>query len=308
MNTKKNKDTQKNIIIIVGPTAIGKSNHAIELAKKNNAEIISADAFQVYKEMDIGTAKVSKKLLNEIPHHLINIKTPNEPYSVVEFLKFTNEIIQKVSKKNKPIIICGGTGFYIQSFLYNYQFPNQKQINTNPNTIKIRKELELECQNSSAQYMWEKLNKLDPEAAKIMSPNDKRRIIRALEVIKTTNKLASSFRQRTLEPRKDTTLIGLTAPKPIIHNRINERVDLMIKEGLIQEVEMLLKKYDSNSQAFQALGYKQVIEYLKGRIQKEEMIECIKIKTRQFAKRQMVWFKKVETIQWHNINQKRCTS
>jgi tRNA dimethylallyltransferase len=287
---------KKDITLIIGPTAIGKSDLAIEYAKKNNSEIISADAFQVYKYMDIGTAKVPLTIRNKIPHHLIDIKEPNESYSVAEFLSLSEKIITNLRKKNTPIIICGGTGMYINAFLYNYKFQDKTE---NP---KLREKIQKEAEEIGPIKLWEKLNNIDPKSANIIDPNNVRRTIRALEVYYQTDTLPSKIRTKSASQRQDVNIIGLSSERKTIVERINIRVDQMIENGLIEEVKNILDMaYDQNAQAFEALGYKETIKYLNGSITKEEMINLIKVKTRQFAKRQMTWFKKIENIQWHNI-------
>jgi tRNA dimethylallyltransferase len=283
---------EKDILIIIGPTAIGKSALAIEKAQDLGAEIISADAFQVYKYMDIGTAKVSKDIRNQIPHHLIDIKEPQENYSVAEFMNLTKNIINDLRAKNKPIIICGGTIFYIYAFLYNYQFNKEK---SDP---EYRQKLEKTAKEYNSEYLWNKLNKIDPKAANNIHPNNTKKIIRQLEIYYQYNKLPSKIRIKSKKPRADVSIIGLKTEREKLYTLINKRVDLMIEQGLIEEVRHLLNKYPDNSQAFEAVGYKETIQYLKGSITKEEMIELIKQKSRNFAKRQLTWLKNFENVKW----------
>lgn len=282
---------KKDITIIMGPTAIGKSDYAVKLALKTHAEIISADAFQVYRGMDIGTAKPSIQTQKLVPHHLIDIKNPDEPYSVAEFLSLTEAKINEIRLKNRPIILCGGTAFYLYAFLYQFEFTPHE-----PDPA-LRKRIYEECDQIGNQALWEKLKLLDPQSAERIQYHNTRRLIRAFELLYQTQKTPSEIRKRKETPRADTHIIELTAPREIIYERINTRVDQMIQEGLISEVEGLLKKgYSPDLSAFQGLGYKETIQYIKGDITQSEMIEYIKQKTRNFAKRQLTWYKKFDHV------------
>jgi len=282
----------KDITIVIGPTAIGKSDFAIAKALETSAEIISADAFQVYKGMDIGTAKVSSEIRSEIPHHLIDIKCPDEDYSVADFMRLSEKIIASLRQQHKPIIICGGTGFYINAFMRGFEFPDVKQ------NSQIRKELQEKALVHGNVSLWDQLQQIDPVSAAALEPNDQKRIIRALEIYYQTNVVPSSLKKRAANIRPDIHIIGLNAPREIIYDKINIRVDQMYQNGLIEEVEKLLKKYEENLNAFEAIGYKETIQYLKGRISKQEMIELVKRKTRNFAKRQLTWYRRFENVQW----------
>lgn len=285
----------QDITCIIGPTAIGKSAYAIELAKRTQAHIISADAFQVYKDLNIGTAKVLPDEQDGVPHHLIDIREAHESYSVAEFLDETKNIIETCRKSNTPIIICGGTGLYVRSFLYDYSFPDS--IDTSR-----RHDIEARGIEIGAQALWEELNTKDPEAAHKIPYQNMRRTVRALEVIEETGKKFSESSKRDTQPRNDTTIIGLTADRDVIIDRINKRVDLMVESGLIEEVQTLLKKgVPEDAQAFEGIGYKETIQYLNGSLTKPEMIDLIKIKTRQFSKRQMTWFRRLDNVNWHTI-------
>ncbi|MCP4049253.1 MAG: tRNA (adenosine(37)-N6)-dimethylallyltransferase MiaA, partial [bacterium] len=199
-------------------------------------------------------------------------------------------------KKNKNIIICGGTGFYINAFLYNYTFTDDTT-----NTA-IKSHLLKESEKYGPVKMWERLNIIDPASARIIDPNNNKRVIRALEIYEHTKIPPSSFRKKSDAARKDTKIIGLTAPRELVYQRINNRVDQMIDTGLIDEVRQLLDMgYHQKLQAFEALGYKEAASYLTGSIEKQEMIELIKLKTRQFAKRQITWFKRFNNVHWINI-------
>jgi tRNA dimethylallyltransferase len=283
---------EKDITLIIGPTAIGKSALAIAQARKTDAEIISADAFQVYRGMDIGTAKVTKAIRAEITHHLIDIKDPNQDYSVAEFLNLTAQIIQNLRKKKKPIIICGGTGFYMNAFINGFDLP---EMDKNP---ELRACLTKKMALVGTAPLWEELNKIDPKTASLINKNDPKRIIRALEIYTQTKTLPSLLRKQALAPRKDIKIIGLTAPREIIYDNINKRVDQMYQTGLLEEVKSLWQKYGDSQKAFEAIGYKETILCLKGSITKPEMLELVKKKTRNFAKRQLTWYRRFKNVEW----------
>ncbi len=287
------------ITVIIGPTASGKSDYAIQLAQKINAEIISADAYQIYKGLDIGTAKVTPSQQALIPHHLIDIKAPTEPYNVTEFIKQSKKIIKHIRSRQKPIIICGGTGLYIRSFLYNYQFPI-------PSTPHKKTTPPTHLENKDTKDLWKQLNDIDHETAKKIPYQNKRRIIRALTIFYETNQKPSKIKQQRDIIRSDVKLIGLRYPRTTLIQRINTRVDQMIKNGLVNEVTQLLHiGVHPTAQSLQAIGYKEIVDYLTPQKNTHingstlnDTIERIKIKTRQFSKRQMTWFKKIPHVQW----------
>ena len=285
------------LIVVVGPTASGKSALAIKIAKKFNGEIVSADSRQIYRGMNIGTAKPTKKEIIAIPHHLIDIKNPNENYTVAEYKRDAIKTINKILKKKKLPILVGGTGLYIKAILDNLNIPEVAP------DMKLRGKLEKKIKKYGLKYLFEKLIKIDPEAAYIVDQNNPRRIIRALEIAIKTKKQFSSQR-KTGKPIFDFLEIGIEWPKNTLNERINKRVDLMIKEGLIGEVENLIKKYGQKHQSFDAIGYREIIEYLNKKSSLETAIDLIKNKTRRYAKRQITWFKKDKRINWIK-NQKR---
>tara|TARA_A100001015_G_scaffold96156_1_gene106883 strand:+ start:2258 stop:3121 length:864 start_codon:yes stop_codon:yes gene_type:complete len=281
------------ITYIIGPTGIGKSSYAIKLAQELNAEIISADAYQVYKGMDIGTAKISKEEQKIVPHHLIDIRNPDEAYNVTDFLNYTKEIIKNTKKH---IIICGGNGLFARAFLYNYAFPNA------PSNPKIRKKLENQYGTGGKQSLWNLLNSIDPISASKIHPNNRHHLLRALEIFEITKKPASHIKHQSTHPRNDTKIIGLTTDKNRVINRIHTRVDSMIKQGLIEEVSKLKKEdYTQNLPALKCIGYKECFDYLNNSITLEEMIDLIKVHTQQFSKQQMTWFKKIQNVTWKTI-------
>lgn len=283
------------VVIICGPTASGKTALSIELAKKINGEIVSADSMQIYDEMNIGTAKPDKEEMQGIKHYLIGNIKPTQRYSVSEFKKDAIASIEEIISKNKMPIVVGGTGLYVNSLVYGIDYP---EIETN---LKYRKQLEQEVLEKGLQYLYDRAVEIDKEAMKNISPNDKKRILRVLEIYKETGKTKTEIEK---ESRKngipyDYRIFAINMPRDILYDRINKRVDIMLEKGLIQEVEELYKKYGEKLiTSMQAIGYKEVVEYLKGNCSKEEMIEKVKMETRRYAKRQLTWFKKIENVHW----------
>ena len=285
---------KQKVIVICGPTASGKTALSIELAKKINGEIVSCDSMQIYKEMDIGTAKPTKEEMQEIPHYMINTIFPNERYSVADYKKDAKKAIREIIKKGKVPIIVGGTGLYVDSLIYEIEYPDIKFDE------KYRQELEEQVRKDGLEKLYNKAKKIDPEAMLKISSNDKKRILRVLEIYKATGKTKTEQerKSREKEPEFDYLVYGLNMPREKLYERINLRVDIMIKQGLIKEVEEIYKKYNEFPTAMQGLGYKEVVEYLEGHLTKEEMIEKIKQETRRYAKRQMTWFRKNKQTIW----------
>lgn len=279
------------VIVIVGPTASGKTRLSIQLAKKFNGEIVSADSRQVYKGMDIGTAKPTKKEMGAVKHYLINIKNPNQDYAAAEYKKDALRAIEKILKKNKTPIIVGGTGLYVKSVVDNLTIPAVKPDR------KLRAKLEKEIKKYGLEYLFERLIRLDPEAAYIVDPKNPRRVIRALEIAVKTKKPLSSQRKFG-ESLFDFLEIGILMPKEKLRKRINQRVDQMMQDGLLKEVKKLVKKYGSDLKSLDAIGYREIIDYLNKKISLEEASDLIKKNTRRYAKRQMTWFKKDKRIHW----------
>lgn len=283
------------VVIICGPTASGKTALSIELAKKINGEIVSADSMQIYDEMNIGTAKPDKEEMQGIKHYLIGNIKPTQRYSVSEFKKDAIASIEEIISKNKMPIVVGGTGLYVNSLVYGIDYP---EIETN---LKYRKQLEQEVLEKGLQYLYDRAVEIDKEAMKNISPNDKKRILRVLEIYKETGKTKTEIEK---ESRKngipyDYRIFAINMPRDILYDKINKRVDIMLEKGLIHEVEELYKKYGEKLlTSMQAIGYKEVVEYLKGNCSKEEMIEKVKMETRRYAKRQLTWFKKIENVHW----------
>lgn len=272
------------IYIIVGPTASGKSTYALELSKYfNNAPIINADAFQIYKEMDIGTAKVKPGTIEYNIHHLLDIKYPNEEFSVMEYQKLFRNKIDELSKQYENIIVCGGTGLYIKASIYDYVF--EEQIDDDVS--------DLEKLNNDELY--EMLKELDFDSTLNIHPNNRKRVIRAISIARSSKKTKSSSismqEHKLIYPESSIKIFMIDKPRDLIYKRVNERVDEMVNEGLVDEVKNLLKKYDLSITASQAIGYKEIIQYLNGDITLESAIELIKKRTRNYVKRQITFFK-----------------
>ena len=260
-----------------------------------NGEIISADSMQIYKDMSIGTAKPTVEEMQGIKHYLVDCISPSERYSVSQYKKQASEAIEEILTKGKTPIVVGGTGLYIDSLIYGIDF---KEFEFDK---KYRDELEKEVANGKLLELYEKAKKIDPEAIQKISPNDKKRILRILEIYKATGKNKTEQNKESLRNGVPYNYIvfALNWDREVLYKRINKRVDIMLEQGLISEVEELLKKYGDNMPtAMQGLGYKEVKQYLDGKLTKEEMIDKIKQETRRYAKRQLTWFRKNKDTVW----------
>ena len=285
--------TRKPIVVfIVGPTGVGKTDIAFELAKKINGEIISADSMQVYKGMDKATAKPPFEFRKQIPHHLIDIIDPGADYSVADFKDRAEAIIRTVLLSGKTPIVVGGTGLYVKG-LVDGLFPGPGADWT------IRQKLEQEAQDQGIESLHQRLQEVDPEAASKIKPKDLRRIIRALEVYETTKSTISKLRKNTtgISNKYDVRLFGITMDRAELYKKIDERVDKMFESGLVDEAKKLMSENLSRS-ASQAIGYKEIFAYLKGEYDLEEAKRILKRDTRHFAKRQLTWFRKDKRIIW----------
>lgn len=285
---------KEKVIVICGPTASGKTALSIELAKKINGEIISADSMQIYKEMNIGTAKPTKEEMQGIKHYLLDFVSPNERYSVAQYKQDAKNAIKEIISKGKIPIIVGGTGLYIDSLIYEIEY-NDIKIDEN-----YRKELEKIIEKQGLEKLYKKAMQIDPIAMEKISINDKKRIMRVLEIYKSTGKTKT---EQELESRKkpvefDYKVFAINWDRETLYQRINKRVDIMIEQGLIDEVKNILEKYDKFPTAMQGLGYKEVVDYINGIYTKEEMIDKIKMETRRYAKRQLTWFRKNKQTIW----------
>lgn len=284
----------KNIIIIAGPTASGKTKLSVDLAKAINGEIISADSMQIYKGMDIGTAKIRKSEMDGIVHYLVDDIEPDERYTVSDFKTRAEEYIEDIIRRGKVPIIVGGTGLYINSILYEL---NMKNGETN---FEIRNKLEELAKTKGNVFMHEKLKKIDPISSERIHPNNVKRVIRAIEVFETTGKLFSDqYDFRKLNDKYNPIYFCLTMDRKKLYNRINMRIDMMLEEGLIEEVKTLINNgFDIKLPSMQGLGYKEIISYLNDEITLEEAIYLLKRDTRRFAKRQLTWFRREELVNW----------
>lgn len=286
---------KKKLIILTGPTAVGKTKLSLELAKKVGGEIISADSMQIYEMMDIGSAKIKKEEMQGILHHLIDCISPSQEFNVVIFQKMALNAMEEIEKRNKIPIIVGGTGFYIQSVLYQIDFtPNEDQG-------EVRKELETLALTKGKEYLHEKLREVDPLSAREIHANNQKRVIRALEYYRLTGEPISkhNIEQRQKESPYDFSYFVLNDKRESLYQRIDQRVDEMVSQGLVEEVRTLKNMgYDRSFVSMQGLGYKEILDYLEDKISLDEAVYRIKRDTRHFAKRQITWFKREKEVIW----------
>ena len=284
------------VIVICGPTASGKTALSIELAKKINGEIVSSDSMQIYKDMNIGTAKPTIEEMQGIKHYLIDFIAPDKRYSVAEYKKDAENAIEEILKKGKNPILVGGTGLYIDTLIYGIEYP------TIEFDEKYRQELEEREKKEGLINLYEEAKKIDEESVKKISINDKKRILRILEIYHATgkNKTEQELISRQKGPKYDYKVFAINMDRETLYNRINKRVDIMLENGLVEEVKKLLEKYKEFPTSMQGLGYKEVKEFLENKISKEEMIDKIKQESRRYAKRQITWFKKNKQTIWIN--------
>ncbi|MGR7943492.1 tRNA (adenosine(37)-N6)-dimethylallyltransferase MiaA [Paenibacillus sp. M.A.Huq-81] len=287
------------LLVLVGPTAVGKTALSLSLAKAWNAEIISGDSMQVYTGMDIGTAKIKESEREGIPHHLIDICEPEEAYSAADFQAGAKEKILEIASRGKLPFIVGGTGLYVESLCYNYQFADHGSDEP------FRREQEAYAAEHGAEALHRKLEAVDTIAAGRLHPNDTRRVIRALEVYHMTGQ---TFTEQQAGQKKESPyelcIIGLTMDRAELYRRIEQRIDLMLEEGLLEEVKRLLgRELPPNSVPMQALGYKELALYLRGECSYDAAVELLKRDTRRFAKRQLSWFRHMEDIHWIDMGE-----
>jgi tRNA dimethylallyltransferase len=285
--------TKNKLIILAGPTASGKTSVSIDLAKRLGGEIISADSMQVYKYMDVGTAKISVEEMQGVKHHLIDVLDPKEDFNIVKFQNMVKCSIEEIVKNGHIPILVGGTGFYIQSVIYDIDFNNEDDNSS------VRKKLEEEYDTFGADFMHEKLKKIDIVSAQTIHKNNKKRIIRAIEYFLINNEPISSHNevQREKKSPYDYRFFVLNPPRDILYERINKRVDIMVENGLVDEVKKLREMGLSTANiSMQGIGYKEIIEYLDGEVSLETAIENIKQNTRHMAKRQVTWFKREKDV------------
>lgn len=291
------ENAKKPLIILTGPTAVGKTNLSIKLAKLVNGEIISADSMQVYKGMDVGSAKIMPEEMEGVPHHLIDILEPWEEFNVVVFQQKCKEAIAGIYERGHIPILTGGTGFYIQAVLKDIDFTE------NEDNTEYRESLEALGEEKGAQYLHNMLKDIDPESAEAIPANNKKRVIRALEFYHFTGKKISEHNREAAqkEPAYNFCYFVLNDDRDKLYERIEHRVDIMLKNGLEDEVYHLLEKGCARDMvSMQGLGYKEMIDYLEGKISLEEAVYIIKRDTRHFAKRQITWFKREKDVIWVN--------
>jgi len=290
---------RKLLVVLVGPTAVGKTELSIELANKLDAEIVSADSMQIYRYMDIGTAKPTEEERKGIKHYMIDIINPDEDFSVADYQYMAKKHINDIHLRQKIPILTGGTGLYINAVCYNYTFSEYDKDDT------LRKELNKQALEHGNDYLYEKLKKIDPASAEKIHPNNIRRVIRALEVYLKTGKPFSYYEEMTKKQKilYELLMFGITMKREDLYNRINKRVEKMIEKGLVEEVKGLLSMgYSKELNSMQGLGYRQIIEHLEGKVSLDEAIYLIARDTRRYAKRQYTWFLRDKNIAWFDLS------
>lgn len=281
----------KKVIFILGPTAVGKSDMAINLAKEFDGEIISADSVQVFKGLDIGSAKIMPHEMQGITHHFIDICHPNQEFSVAEFKKITEEKIEEIFMRNKLPIIVGGTFLYVKALTEGYNFGD-----TGKNQA-FRDQLQKEIELNGAQALWERLNKISPSIAESIHVNNTKRLIRELEIIEFGENKTSSMAKFNFK------IFALSIDRQVLYQRINSRVDKMLEQGLVNEVKNLIDNgTDKNSQSMRAIGYKEVVSFLDGECQYQDMVELIKQHSRNYAKRQLTFLRSMQNVDWIDMS------
>ncbi|PEF32859.1 tRNA (adenosine(37)-N6)-dimethylallyltransferase MiaA [Bacillus wiedmannii] len=287
---------REKVAVIIGPTAVGKTKLSIDLAKALNGEIISGDSMQIYRTMDIGTAKVTKEEMDGIPHYMVDIKNPEDSFSVAEFQERVRKHIREITERGKLPIIVGGTGLYIQSVLFDYQFTDDAG-----DTI-YREQMEKLALERGVEYVHKKLQEVDPESAERIHANNVRRVIRALEIFHTAGeKMSDQLEKQENELLYDVSLIGLTMDREMLYDRINLRVDIMMDQGLLEEVEGLYNRGIRDCQSIQAIGYKEIYDYFEDRVSLEEAVSQLKTNSRRYAKRQLTWFRNKMDVTWFDV-------
>lgn len=287
---------KEKLLCIVGPTAVGKTKMSISLAKRFDGEVISGDSMQVYRGMDIGTAKIKKEEMEGIPHHLIGILEPEENFSVSSFKQKALEKIREISLRQRLPILVGGTGLYVQAVTHDFHFAF-------PSDEQVRHKWEVIAREQGSETLYAELTKRDPEYARSLHPNNVRRVIRALEILDVSGRSMAEFQgQWENKSPYQLVMIGLTMEREKLYERINTRVDRMIKEGLVDEVASLMARgVPADATALQAIGYKEIVQYLQGHMGFEEAVERLKRNSRRFAKRQLTWFKRISDLVWFDV-------
>ncbi|CEI73143.1 MULTISPECIES: tRNA (adenosine(37)-N6)-dimethylallyltransferase MiaA [Romboutsia] len=286
------------LIILTGPTAVGKTELSINLAKSLDADIISADSMQIYEYMDIGSAKVTKEEMNGVTHYLIDEVKPNYAFSVSEFQSRANKYIEKIHQEGKNVLVTGGTGLYLNSLIYNMDFAKSDANN------ELRDKLQQELKENGIDYMHQKLKELDSDAADRIHKNNTKRVIRALEVCLSGEKMNDFSNDLRFNEKYEPIIIVLNREREHLYERINKRVDIMMDCGLIDEVKNLLSMgYTKDMISMQGIGYKEIIKYLDGEYTLDEAVEIIKRDSRRYAKRQLTWFRRYKDAKWFNLDE-----
>ena len=285
----------KKIVVICGPTASGKTALSIALAKAFDGEVVSADSMQIYRRMDIGTAKPTKQEMDGVPHHMLDVAEPGEAYSVSRYVEEATACVEDILARGKLPIVCGGTGLYIDGLIRGTDYQPAGTDNG------IREQLDGEWEAQGAEQMMARLAAVDPDSAARLHLSDKRRILRALEVYLATGETITVHNARTkaIPPRYEAIMIGLnTEPRQILYDRIDRRVGIMLEQGLLQEVQSLLEDGLLDGTAAQAIGYKELLAYFRGEMTLETAADLIRQKSRNYAKRQLTWFRRDERVKW----------
>lgn len=288
-------ESKRPLVIITGPTASGKTALSIELAKQIGGEIISADSMQVYRHMDIGSAKVTKEEMDGVPHHLIDVLEPSEEFNVVRFQEMARKAMEGIYERGKIPIIAGGTGFYIQALLYDIDFTETDENNS------IREELEQKARTEGAAVLHDMLREIDPESAEAIHENNVKRVIRAIEFYRQTGKKISDHNRQEREKSSPYQFLYyvIDLPRELLYSRIEQRVDQMVEQGLVEEVKALQAMGCTRDMvSMQGLGYKEILDYLNGQLTLDEAVYVLKRDTRHFAKRQLTWFRRERDVRW----------
>ena len=280
------------VLVIVGPTAIGKSSLSINLAKRFNGEIINGDSIQVYKELNIASAKITKEEMNGIPHHLLDYKEVTDDYNVAFFQQDGRKAIEDITSRGKLPIVCGGTGLYIKALLYDYTFLKQEETISN------------DYSQYSNEKLFEMLKQLDFQSSLSIHPNNRKRVIRALDMAKSGSSKSEQEAKQEHKLLYDAKIISLTMDREKLRSRIDQRIEIMLNQGLLDEINYLFSKYPYDLHCFQGIGYKEFIPYYKNIKTLQECIEDVKTHTKQFAKRQYTWFRNQMPVDWYDIENK----
>ena len=288
------------LIVVLGPTAVGKTALSIALAKRFSTEVISGDSMLIYRNMDIGTAKPSIEEQDGVVHHLVDIIEPTESFDVTTFIEMARAKIREINERGQVPILAGGTGLYIKALLEGYQF------NVTPQNEAFRQEMETVAREQGVEELHRRLAEVQPETAARLHPNDIRRVIRALEVATFGGETVSQEKEDETACLYDVAVIGLTSERSLLYERINQRVDQMMADGLLDEVKGLLESgVPADAQSMKGIGYKELVSYLDGKCTLEEAVDEIKKGTRHFAKRQFTWYRKMPYIDWYEVKTKK---